>query len=567
MSQRGPVSRAVSHRSSSGSPPRDSRASPSDSELRGVQIRDDMRTELARESEGVRSTRDGERLQQITPRTSGVHDILNPPGPHYGSGAPPSAVQRAGGETEQVPSSVDGGRYGGTSPHQFFGYHSQAPSPLSQPEPGLPPPRLLPGPSPQLERGSPTSVHPFPALGAPRRILTPKSPMPGGLGRGSPYRPTESPSPFGPSRGGPPPSDLSYGPGPSHGALVQFTAGPSPTGIPSTLVPLVTPPRSLSQPLLGHVHHPGYSTDPTQAPGFGGRDFQGRTSFGPGTVFHPGPGPSRGLPTPGLGDGQWLPMAGVHSGNRVLSVSEGPQYLTIHPDVGETIHVPVDMHQASRHSDEKRQRNAGASARFRARKKERERDVQNGIQRLEAQNRELHDEMRGLRIQRDYYRNERNRLRDIVKRTPSIRDLADQCPPSPSSRSTGSFAAENSPMPTPSHPQPAHVRDASPHGRPARRRRIDPAPEFSGPSYGPLPPSSMPPMPQHNYGVAPTALPPVNPRLPPLRTDQPGGFPPTEQAPPASRGPSPGTSQQHPPSSARQRTVRDRMAGRNERAA
>ncbi|KIH92988.1 hypothetical protein SPBR_02996 [Sporothrix brasiliensis 5110] len=126
---------------------------------------------------------------------------------------------------------------------------------------------------------------------------------------------------------------------------------------------------------------------------------------------------------------------GIIGGGRSVSIAEGQQFITITPSYGDEIHVPVDVHQASKQADEKRLRNAGASARFRARKKEKDREAQIGIQRLEAVNRDLQKRNQELEAQRDFYRNERNRLRHIMSQSPSMREYIDSGPPSPASTS------------------------------------------------------------------------------------------------------------------------------------
>ncbi|CAK7274332.1 hypothetical protein SEPCBS57363_006111 [Sporothrix epigloea] len=116
---------------------------------------------------------------------------------------------------------------------------------------------------------------------------------------------------------------------------------------------------------------------------------------------------------------------------RSLSMSGGQQFITITPSFGEEIHVPVDLHQASKQADEKRLRNAGASARFRARKKEKDREAQLGIQRLESANREGQKRIQELEVLLDFFRNERNRLRNIMLQTPGMREHVEAGPPSP----------------------------------------------------------------------------------------------------------------------------------------
>ncbi|CAK7217659.1 hypothetical protein SCUCBS95973_003229 [Sporothrix curviconia] len=272
----------------------------------------------------------------------------------------------------------------------------------------------------------------------------------------------------------------------------------------------------------------------------------------------------------GSGEGSWGSQGAVGGtgGGRSLSMSEGQQFITITPSFGEEIHVPVDVHQASKQADEKRLRNAGASARFRARKKEKDREAQLGIQRLESMNRDIQKRAQELEMQRDFYRNERNRLRHIMSQSPSMREYVESGPPSPvSSFSSLPFVSENSgaqqSQPQQQQPQPqsqqtqqaqlmhppAPEASSSSMERPAQRRRTDSGPniEYYTPSYttaaapppilpstlpsslpSPLPPPLPPAGPASRFpSMSPSPLSgsPNIPRLPPLRLDTPGSNP------------------------------------------
>lgn len=251
--------------------------------------------------------------------------------------------------------------------------------------------------------------------------------------------------------------------------------------------------------------------------------------------------------------------------------------LAIKPEHGEEIYVPVDVHQASKQADEKRQRNAGASSRFRKKKKIEAMKKEESLQKLEVRAHDLEKENEGLikrcqelEAHRDFYRNERNRLRDIVSRTPSIKEWANRGPPSPILRSGPSFTPgvnallSNPPPPLPSHghsqsqphppqypppplahPHPRQISfpDPSGLGPPARRRRTDSEPQLPSTSYSSMTPTSLPPIvgpPPPAYGLAPSPQitpPPGSTRLPPLRFDQ--SRPPSTTPPPSGSGPPP----------------------------
>ncbi|KAM0531346.1 hypothetical protein ACHAPP_008106, partial [Verticillium nonalfalfae] len=78
---------------------------------------------------------------------------------------------------------------------------------------------------------------------------------------------------------------------------------------------------------------------------------------------------------------------------------------------GGSVDVVLDNRQASRQADEKRQRNAGASARFRKRKKDQ-------IGALESENVDLKSQMQVLVQEREWFRAERDRLRNLLLQTP-----------------------------------------------------------------------------------------------------------------------------------------------------
>ncbi|TQS35105.1 hypothetical protein Golomagni_04486 [Golovinomyces magnicellulatus] len=93
--------------------------------------------------------------------------------------------------------------------------------------------------------------------------------------------------------------------------------------------------------------------------------------------------------------------------------------------------IPVDVHHASRLAGEKRARNAGASARFRQRRKEKEKEACSAIEKLELQVRDLETRLESMESERNFYHSERDRLRDILFRSPETRHFAKQAQVSP----------------------------------------------------------------------------------------------------------------------------------------
>ncbi|OAA56462.1 hypothetical protein ISF_07530 [Cordyceps fumosorosea ARSEF 2679] len=179
--------------------------------------------------------------------------------------------------------------------------------------------------------------------------------------------------------------------------------------------------------------------------------------------------------------------------------------------------VPVDTTQASKKADEKRQRNAKASTRHRRKKKNIQEENIRLLQDLKDDQEAMAEQMENLTRQRDFYREERNRLREIVLRTPAISQHASG-PPSPGSRSGVNSYADHSPMggkPRPLHtPSQGYISEASSVERPAQRRRTDEHSEYAANySTHPGPPATtLPPMHSHVQTMPPrpmTALPPL----------------------------------------------------------
>ncbi|XWW97474.1 hypothetical protein V2A60_005456 [Cordyceps javanica] len=184
------------------------------------------------------------------------------------------------------------------------------------------------------------------------------------------------------------------------------------------------------------------------------------------------------------------------------------------------------LEMASKKADEKRQRNAKASTRHRRKKKNIQEENIRLLQDLKDDQEAMAEQIDNLTRQRDFYREERNRLRDIVLRTPAISQHASG-PPSPlSARSVNSYADHS---PTASQPRPLHtpsqgyISETSSVERPAQRRRTDDRPEYStnySTQPGP-PPATLPPMHSHVQSMPPrpaTALATTHQeRLPPLR--------------------------------------------------
>jgi len=267
-------------------------------------------------------------------------------------------------------------------------------------------------------------------------------------------------------------------------------------------------------------------------------------SYFPGSTFAPSMQQAQGggvqfqAPSASGTEGPYsAPPSSASVGSSASSSRQGSdptQFLTITTSQG-IYNVPVDVHQASRLADEKRARNAGASARFRQRRKEKEKEASTTIEKMQQQTREQERRIREVESEREFYRSERDRLRDVLYRTPGMRDFALQGPPSPRQSRLSSLPG---PMGQPTGPPPpatTYQVDHSSSERASRRRRTDTLGDYTNVSYSHDPAPTLPPVPPTGYAsvLGPTSL-------PPLRTTAPAvtQTPPTRHLPGAS-GPPP----------------------------
>ncbi|KAH7037985.1 uncharacterized protein B0I36DRAFT_73577 [Microdochium trichocladiopsis] len=312
-------------------------------------------------------------------------------------------------------------------------------------------------------------------------------------------------------------------------------------GRPSPSDSFATPARPQSQPMVPPVagsqtelsRQPqgptrfGLSATPTP-PSFGGPTF---TSYSPSieqgwAMNTSGPGPSR----PSV-------LTGTHPGDSQLSFA-------INPVGGERMVIPVETYSGSRQADEKRQRNAGASARFRKRKKTKEEANVLNIQRLEKDVRDLEHRVQEMQAESDRLRADRDRLRDLVHRTPEISYMAFHGPQSPASSRSALQIPGRSPLAvlaSPSLPAGAPYGAADPltGERASRRRRTEPSSETTMTPYSvgqPVLPALTSPSYQSSHPGTPLSI-TRPPSLPPL-----SGLTPPPSSGPSSFEPGPPTS-------------------------
>lgn len=492
----------------------------------------------SQESGSIRSLH-GDRPQLIQ-RGFGVHNILNPQDLNVNTNTPaPTATQAM--VIQGSPVATYPAQYGPSRPtqrpssFQGHGVHAQHSERRFSGEPvaiGGPPPG----------RGSPGTIHPWPALGGPRRYITPRSPRASSMSHGphvrtgSDHTPHHSaPDVFDGSRIVTNDNSVERL---SHGHSSQPLA-PTPSGIalPGILTTgsapnFNSPARSLSQPMLSRANtvaqeqpsrHAEALSQQQRAPIFPSPSSYA-ASIPPSTREYPAAPPS---------DPRWPPVLGAQQGVRSTGMPEEQSTLMFATPGGEPVEFVVDTTNASRHADEKRLRNAGASARFRQRKKDKDQQKDSAIEKLQMQNRELERRIKELESERERYRADRDRLRDVVHRTSSISDLAYQGPRSPPLRKMGSFTAGTPyggattgrpPSGLPPSMDPYGTGDSVTGERPSRRRRTEAQVEVGPVTYGqPLHP------PSYNQSGSQPGTPSMGghlDRLPPLRLElPPGGLP------------------------------------------
>ncbi|KAM5351239.1 hypothetical protein ACJ41O_003962 [Fusarium nematophilum] len=495
MSQTGPASRHASRRSSR-SPVGDDQVSPSSTRYGHPGHRD-----LRQEVSGVPYTNGESRTHQVPTRTLGVHNILNPLEPQPlgsgGSGTLPPTIRSSDAE---VPTSTPG-----STPGPF---QAARPFPTGQPAsislPGTPIGPITPLGGPSSERNSPTMAFPFPAVNNPRRKPSPNQPPRAmSLSHGPP--PTRDSD----TRQPPPVPSVSPAKRPYENETIEESRSQFPglhhhlpgvpTGPPSAMS---TPGRSLSQPIIPSpgAHGPPPALPPGSTPGL--QPLPGIPAQAP---YQPNTQLGRPFPSAApLGEAasSWPETIRRHGIGSALFGVEGQQAFMALPGSDTPIPVEVDFSQASKKADEKRQRNAVASTRHRRKKKILQEENTKQLQELRDERRLMELKIEELTQQRDFYQNERNRLREIVAQTPSISHLA-VGQPSPSFQTSNAFA-EMSALGAGtqgSMSAQGYGGDPSSGERPAQRRRTDDRPEFSIPAYGS--PASG------HAGASPGGLPPM----------------------------------------------------------
>lgn len=122
------------------------------------------------------------------------------------------------------------------------------------------------------------------------------------------------------------------------------------------------------------------------------------------------------------------PVDGPHS-------PQEPPHSTPLPSLNQTVNdgllLSIDTYSASREAGGKRQKNADASARYRRRKADQAAEEKSRLAQLQEENRYLGGRVIELTRQKEFYRDERRALRDVMMAVPGLERVAAERPDSP----------------------------------------------------------------------------------------------------------------------------------------
>lgn len=331
-----------------------------------------------------------------------------------------------------------------------------------------------------LERKSPGASFPFPSTEGPRKMISPTSPRRASLNRDRL-----------------PEYDTRVNAG---GAVVAGAKRPYEQTAPE---PHTQVPRENQGQQNGYYAHTGAM--PSVAHGAPGR--QPEYHHGPhvppeahrpvppyGPQHHNAPGPRQSI-----SDAVPAWQENVHRPTAPIISTEGQHAYIQLPGSAVPIPIEVDYSHASRKADEKRQRNAKASTRHRRKKKTLQEETIRQLHELKEERFEISHQAEEIARQRDFYKEERDRLRDLVARTPGISHHA-AGPPSPV-------------LSTHLPPYPGHSPESQPRHGPDGSNRLDsetPSVERHTARQRSDEPVEMQARPNTSLGVNHAPLPPIH---------------------------------------------------------
>ncbi|KAL4726342.1 hypothetical protein ACLX1H_007022 [Fusarium chlamydosporum] len=476
--------------------------------------------DLRHDGSNVSYTNGEERMQQVPQKSLGVHNILNPLEPRLlasGGSGPLHTAARPSDPTmyPQTPGSIHGPFPGTRS------FPSGQPASISLP--GTPIGSMTPLGGPASGRNSPTAGFPFPTVGNARQRASPIQHSRAISVSHVPSHELDSRQPSSVHGKRPFEEVAAEDPRPHYPNMHHLSG--MPTGPPSTLS---DPGRLHSQ---GTISSPGTQAPLSNLPPNHATGRQQQPPMHPQTSYSPNLQAGRPFPSPGPPNDNtslWSETLRRQGTGGSLFGVEGQQAFMTLPGSETPIPVHMDFSHASKKADEKRQRNAVASTRHRRKKKIMQEENSKQLQELRDERRMMEIRIEELTQQRDFYREDRNRLRDIVAQTPSISGLA-AGPPSPTISTSNSYGDTGSLASGPPGTV-GYGGEGMSSERPSQRRRTDDHPEYSLPPYSPASitsghpsasPSGLPPLPMSGYGApsrpSSAASSASGERLPPLR--------------------------------------------------
>jgi len=112
-------------------------------------------------------------------------------------------------------------------------------------------------------------------------------------------------------------------------------------------------------------------------------------------------------------------------------VVTAPHMASLNKPVEDMFLVRIDTYTASKEAGDKRQKNADASARYRRRKADQAAEEKSKMAQLQEENRYLGGRVIELTRQREFYRSERQALRELMLTVPELKEVAKNRPATP----------------------------------------------------------------------------------------------------------------------------------------
>ena len=131
------------------------------------------------------------------------------------------------------------------------------------------------------------------------------------------------------------------------------------------------------------------------------------------------------------GQGGLIPLGSLQGPMRSDESTMAQGLSSLNKPVEDMFPVRIDTYTASKEAGDKRQKNADASARYRRRKADQAAEEKSKMAQLQEENRYLGGRVIELTRQREFYRSERQALRELLLTVPALKDAAKNRPPTP----------------------------------------------------------------------------------------------------------------------------------------